>query len=74
MTTQTADSELKARHRTMWASGDYPQMVAGAILVAALALGIEGLMELIQRRVDPLRAARSTGVPPAGESPPVIQA
>ena len=53
---------------------DYPQMVAGAILVAALALGIEGLMELIQRRVDPLRAARSTGVPPAGESPPVIQA
>ena len=27
MTTQTADSELKARHRTMWASGDYPHMV-----------------------------------------------
>lgn len=27
MTTQTTDSELKARHRTMWASGDYPLMV-----------------------------------------------
>jgi hypothetical protein len=27
MTTQTADSDLKARHRTMWASGDYPLMV-----------------------------------------------
>ena len=27
MTTQTADEELKARHRSMWASGDYPQMV-----------------------------------------------
>lgn len=27
MTTQTADSELKARHRTMWASGNYPLMV-----------------------------------------------
>ena len=27
MTTQTADNELKARHRTMWASSDYPQMV-----------------------------------------------
>ena len=27
MTTQTADIELKARHRTMWASGDYPLMV-----------------------------------------------
>jgi SAM-dependent methyltransferase len=24
---QTIDSELKTRHRTMWASGDYPQMV-----------------------------------------------
>jgi hypothetical protein len=24
MTSSTPDSELKARHRTMWASGDYP--------------------------------------------------
>jgi SAM-dependent methyltransferase len=27
MTVQTAESELKARHRAMWASGDYPHMV-----------------------------------------------
>src|SRR5215213_127655 len=27
MTTTVADTELKARHRTMWASGDYPSMV-----------------------------------------------
>jgi SAM-dependent methyltransferase len=27
MDTQVADTELKARHRAMWASGDYPQMV-----------------------------------------------
>lgn len=27
MTVQTADPELKARHRAMWASGDYPLMV-----------------------------------------------
>ncbi|HXH80530.1 class I SAM-dependent methyltransferase [Nocardioides sp.] len=27
MTTQTADSDLKARHRSMWASGNYPHMV-----------------------------------------------
>ena len=27
MTSQVADSELKLRHRTMWASGDYPLMV-----------------------------------------------
>src|SRR5918995_2140818 len=25
--TQNADAELKARHRKMWAAGDYPQMV-----------------------------------------------
>lgn len=23
----TADSQLKARHRAMWAAGDYPSMV-----------------------------------------------
>jgi len=44
MTVQTADSELKARHRAMWASGDYPLMVdtfllpLGPRLVGALDL------------------------------------
>ncbi len=44
MTVQTADSELKARHRTMWASGDYSFMVdtfllpLGPRLVDAVAL------------------------------------
>jgi SAM-dependent methyltransferase len=28
----TADAELKARHRTMWASGDYPSMVETFLL------------------------------------------
>src|SRR6195952_5641050 len=28
MTATVADTELKARHRTMWASGDYPRMVS----------------------------------------------
>lgn len=37
---------------------DYPQMVAGAILVAVLALLIEGVMEVLLRIVDPLRRAR----------------
>ena len=27
MALDVADSELKARHRAMWASGDYPHMV-----------------------------------------------
>ncbi|HSI92686.1 MAG TPA: ABC transporter permease [Jiangellaceae bacterium] len=40
---------------------DYAQMVAGAILVAVLALVVEGLMELLLRRVDPLRRARRAG-------------
>ena len=45
MTTQTTDSELKARHRTMWASGDYPLMVdafllpLGPLLVDACPIG-----------------------------------
>ena len=47
MTVQTADSELKARHRAMWASGDYPYMVdtfllpLGPRLVGALDLSPE---------------------------------
>src|SRR3954453_17692663 len=33
MTTQTpTDSDLKARHAAMWASGDYPQMVETFLL------------------------------------------
>jgi SAM-dependent methyltransferase len=45
MTVQTVDSELKARHRTMWASGDYPLMVntfllpLGPLLVDACPIG-----------------------------------
>ncbi len=46
MTTQTSpDSELKARHRTMWAAGDYPTMVEtfllplGPRLVEACGIG-----------------------------------
>ena len=32
MTVTAADAELKARHRTMWASGDYPTMVGTFLL------------------------------------------
>jgi SAM-dependent methyltransferase len=45
MATATSDSELKARHRAMWASGDYPSMVEtfllplGPRLVAACGIG-----------------------------------
>src|SRR4051812_10122504 len=45
MASTTSDSELKARHRAMWASGDYPSMVQtfllplGPRLVAACGIG-----------------------------------
>ena len=45
MSSSTADSELKARHRAMWASGDYPSMVEtfllplGPRLVEACGIG-----------------------------------
>jgi SAM-dependent methyltransferase len=45
MTTTVQDTELKARHRAMWASGDYPSMVEtfllplGPQLVAACGIG-----------------------------------
>jgi SAM-dependent methyltransferase len=45
MLTTSSDSELKARHRAMWASGDYPSMVEtwllplGPRLVAAAGIG-----------------------------------
>ena len=41
----TADRELKARHRTMWALGDYPKVAdevipdLGAVLVQACGIG-----------------------------------
>ena len=51
MTSSTADTELKARHRKMWASGDYPSMVEtfllplGPRLVDAAGIG-EGMRVL----------------------------
>ncbi len=41
---------------------DQAELVGGAILVAALALTVEGAFELLQRRLDPLRrVARLSG-------------
>ena len=51
MSQQVADSELKARHRAMWGSGDYPVMVdtfllpIGPRLIEACAIG-EGMRVL----------------------------
>jgi osmoprotectant transport system permease protein len=40
-----------------FARQDLPQVIGGAIVIAVLALAVEGLMELAQRRLDPLRRA-----------------
>jgi osmoprotectant transport system permease protein len=40
---------------------DFPKIVAGAIVIAILALVIEGMLELVQRRVDPVSRARRSG-------------
>lgn len=52
---------------------DQPQLVAGALLVLVLALTVEGVLEVVQRRADPLRGARrgrrpapTRGAGPAG--------
>jgi osmoprotectant transport system permease protein len=37
---------------------DQAQLLAGAFLVLVLALAVEGGMELLQRRADPVRRAR----------------
>ena len=42
------------------AQADYPQMIAGAILVIALALIIDGLLAIVQRFVVPRGVSRGT--------------
>jgi len=42
------------------AQQDYPQAIAGAVLVAALALVVEGLLALAERRVTPRTASPGT--------------
>jgi osmoprotectant transport system permease protein len=51
-----------------FARQDQPQLVAGAIVVALLALLVEGIMEVLQRVTDPMRRANRTARPggPAG--------
>ena len=61
-----ADAALKARHRTMWASGDYPSMVEtfllplGPRLVEACGIGpgmrVLDVARRHRQRLDPGRA------------------
>jgi len=64
------------------AQNDYPQMVAGAILVIALALIVDGILAVIQRFVVPTvssgtrstkRTARGGAIPPVAQSRTLIK-
>jgi osmoprotectant transport system permease protein len=44
-----------------FARQDQAQLVAGAIVVALLALSVEGIMEVLQRVSDPMRRAHRSG-------------
>lgn len=52
--------------------GNYetPQVVAGAVLVAGLALAVEGLLVVLQRLCDPMRGKRRSGSGRRGTRPP----
>jgi osmoprotectant transport system permease protein len=45
------------------------QVVAGAVLVAVLALLVEGVFLTAQRLVDPMRRRKQPGAPSSGASP-----
>jgi osmoprotectant transport system permease protein len=49
-----------------FARQDQPQLVAGALVVAVLALAVEGLMEIVTRVTDPMRRANRTIVRAGG--------
>jgi osmoprotectant transport system permease protein len=64
------------------AQNDYPQMVAGAILVIVLALAVDGILAVIQRFVVPgvsrgttrqRRTARGGAIPPVAQSRTLIK-
>jgi len=64
------------------AQNDYPQLVAGAILVIAIALIVDGILALIQKLVVPRvsagtrstkRTARGGAIPPVAQSRTLIK-
>jgi osmoprotectant transport system permease protein len=57
-----------------FASGNHPQVFAGALLVAVLAIATELAMGLLERTVRPKTASRprKTAIPPAEPGPAVL--
>ena len=84
MSSSPADIELKARHRAMWASGDYPSMVEtfllplGPRLVEACGIG-PGMTRPRRRRrhrqrLDPGRRRRGAEVTASDLTPELLEA
>lgn len=48
---------------------DTPQVVAGAVLVAALALLVEGVLVVAEKLLDPMRRRRRTAAPAPATAP-----
>ena len=65
MATTAPDSELKARHRTMWASGDYPSMVEKFLLPLGPRLVAASGIEPGMRVLDVAAGTGNASVPAA---------
>src|SRR5688572_15615577 len=65
MTTHTADTELKARHAKMWASGDYPEMVETFLLPVGERLVAASGIAAGQRVLDVAAGTGNASLPAA---------
>ena len=71
-TPTTADSELKARHRKMWASGDYPSMVEAFLLPLGPRLVDAAGIEAGMRVLDVASGTGNAAIPAAQRGADVV--
>jgi SAM-dependent methyltransferase len=67
MSTQVLDSELKARHRAMWASGNYPTMVETFLLPIGERLAAAAAIKPGERVLDVGAGTGNTSIPAAAK-------
>lgn len=70
--TKKADSELKARHRSMWASGDYPSMVETFLLPLGPRLVEACEIEAGTRVLDVAAGTGNASIPAAARGAQVV--
>ncbi len=69
-TPATADSELKSRHRAMWASGDYPSMVETFLLPLGPRLADAAGIRSGDRVLDVAAGTGNASLPAAARARP----